>query len=41
LILLAHAQTRAAVVSKVDDVVVVVFVELLDVDFRADQDRLV
>ncbi len=40
LILLAHAQSRTTIVSKVNNVFVVVLIELLDVDLRTDQNRL-
>src|SRR3982751_503746 len=39
LILLTDPQTRTTIVSKIDNVLVGVFVELLNVNFRTDQNR--
>src|SRR5205085_3720764 len=40
LVLLTHAQSRAAIISEVDDVILIVFIELFDVDLGTDQNRL-
>src|SRR6476659_376525 len=39
LILLTHPQSGTTIISKINDVIVVIFVELLDVNFRTDQNR--